>query len=276
VVRFVVNPTPAAGKVSPEDFSGLDAQLHTEDGFAADVVLETNQNRNLFLAAIAFAAVMIIAENIMVAHYSDRDMSWLQQLHWVFSPVNQYGGGTNPQFFIMVGIPVLMLVGVAIFAVYKRVTRAASMTELFDRFKQGGWLAELTSTGVMVPAGRNAGWLTVLARPSVSADTVTTVVNHFSKAKLVDKVKIANAFRSVKVWQAMPAGRLDPTLPDGVYLTRQVGIQASSTRVAVPKGDLFDLHGLKRDVSPAYRIVYGLLLVVGVVVLVVASGALQR
>ena len=273
MVRFVVNLTPAAGKVAPEDFSGLDAQLHTEDGFAADVVLETNQNRNLFLAAIAFAAVMIIAENIMVAHQSDGDMSWLQQLHWVFSPVSQYGG-TNPQFFIMVGLPVLMLVGVAIFAVYKRVTRAASTTELFDRFQQGGWLAELTSTGVMVPIGRTVGVLKVLTRPGVPADAVTAVVNHFSKAKLVDKVKIANAFRGVKMWQAMPAGQLDPTLPDGVYLTRQIGIQSSSMRVAFPKGGLLDLHGLKRDVSPAYRIVYGLLLVVAVVVLVVASRAL--
>jgi len=302
---FSVNPATPQDGLSP-DFSGLDAQLHTEDGFAANVVVETNPRSTLILVAVVYAAILLMIENLYISvplapfGYA---MPLSERLRWAFSPVTQYGY-TNTFFYTLGVLPVLMLVGVAVYFIFKKTTQALSASKLFSQFQQSGWLAELTPTGLMVPVGRTVGIVSVFTNPSLPVGTAATAAAQISQA-VSDRRNpqtraymraVITAFRGVKAWQAVPGGQVDPTLPDGVFLALQQRSRSASPllqksffgpalgfgtdglppsplfQVVVPDGGRLNLHGLKRDISKYRWLTYFLPIVVLAIFLYVAVG----
>jgi len=266
---------------SSTDYAGLDAQLHTEDGFAANVVAAANPRIIIIPVAIVFAAIVLMAENVFLSSPTSHDMTLLQRLHWAFSPVT-VDGFTNTFFYTLGLLPVLMVAGVVVYFIYKKTTQASSTAALYTQFQQGGWLAELTSTGLAVPVGRNLGLVNVFGTPGLPAGTVEAAAARISQA-ISDRrnpqtrayIRAAiGAFRRVKLWQAVPASQIDPGMPQGVFLAVRIGGRPRGPllQVVIPGNGQLNLHGLKRDGNQNRAVTIALLIVgAGVLITVLVS-----
>jgi len=126
--------------------------------------------------------------------------------------------------------------------------------ELFERFYEVGYLAELTPTNIKVSRKKGARRLYLFGSGAVSPDAVLAAME-----LLAARVRESRAyiFRLSKLTRGpRPAGyaltRVDETLPAGVYVCANVGFSDPGwPRVAVPGDDptVVALYTLKRSVS---------------------------
>ena len=249
---------------SPQRYPQLYSILSTEEGFrrsiryvgAADTAL-------IIVLTIALLGLFYNIINTVQSLLHNGD-ALVPNFIAMFFEVHNSKGSVDPWFVATVWAPVIAVPVLIILLVVRRLTRPSSIAKVFDSYRQSGFLAELVQTGIYIRVNNNAqGPVYLIGAPNIAPDWVAAAVAQMnSKALSEPKSRECKAY--IKAVQkvvtrnfgvlAVDAARVDPSLPQGLFITAQHRALTAPARIAVPVGNDFTqlkLYQLQKDVSYA-------------------------
>ncbi|MCL2470488.1 MAG: hypothetical protein FWF25_01935 [Propionibacteriaceae bacterium] len=253
-----------SGPPPPDRYPQLSQFLRTEEGFKKSIRYSGSADSTV--AAILMIAVLALFYNLAITMraIADNHLPWNSFLREFFV-VRGSSGEADPIIIFMVYAPIVAIPVIIVAWIIRRLTTSSALSKLYGQYIQGGFVAELVPTHIVVTvSSRTRARLYALGAPSVSPTWVTTAAEHMS-VRASTNPKSSEARQYVKdlgqaVSKTLSSGAVqarqaDQTIPAGIFITGQPSTGAeTAVRVAIPDPDdrtQLRLYRLKKSVSLA-------------------------
>jgi len=220
---------------SASRYPQLESVLGTEEGFRRSIRYTSGADTAL-LGVLLFAVFGVVYNVLSTLDTIDgssrltvRDDFW-----FMFFVVRGESGNISPIIWAMVWLPVIAVPVMLGLLIYSRATRGGAILKVYEQYRRAGFVAELMATGVSVNLNNSFGPLYALASPNVPPDWMPAAIQQL-RGQSVDRLSGAVATGFGK--QAVQGKVVDPSLPEGIFITGQAKNNKSTVRIAVPIGD---------------------------------------
>jgi len=218
----------------------LDRLVHSHEGFKRAVGFVSGATIAVWVIALFFlvAAGMWVYETVKwTAHLGEpKARFWTHLLAFT----DGYGNLTD------LGAPMvvagLCLVLMIVFGIFAKVTRTATLTKMYDRFCNGGFLTVLIPTGVTTRVGSKLTMhVYVLGDADMSMDGVSWAAQRIHSSTVdahgADYRAAMEGALKDNTDEAVEMRQFDPTVPAGLYASLSlVEFTDVVPYVAIPKG----------------------------------------
>ena len=239
--------TPASASRYPQ----LEAVLGTEEGFRRSI--RYTSGADTALVSVLALAVLGVFYNVMTALDSldKQGLSVREYLLPMLFAVRNTSGNIDPVFWATVWLPIIAVPVMLGLLIYSKATRGGAILKVYEQYRRAGFVAELMATGVSVNLNNSFGALCAFASPNVPPEWMPAAIQQL-RSQSVETLSGAVAMGFGK--QAVQGKVVDPSLPEGIFITGQAKNNKSLVRIAVPIGDDYTrlkLWPLKKDVPLA-------------------------
>jgi len=244
--------TPAS--TSQSRYPQLESILRTEDGFKRSIRYTSGADTAL-IAILALALLGVFYNVLTTLDSLDKQkLPWGEYFWEMLFVVRNTSGNIDPIFWATVWLPIIAVPLMLILLIVSKVTRPGAIRKVYEQYCRAGFVADLMSTGVSVNFNNSTGLLCLFTAPNVPPDWAQSAIQHLRNQGSVSTDTLSGAVISGFGKEAVQAKVVDPSLPEGIYITGQQKNNKSLVRIAVPKGNDYTrlkLWPLKKNVPIA-------------------------